>query len=98
MRQIAGGTTKSSAKIDHAGGFTDSSSLPQCIMRAQPAIMILVVWEQFFGRNIIEVSPRRVELDQDYFRRIWMPLIIIDCRVNFGTHEIPLASPCWQIS
>ena len=92
MSQVTCRTAQPCAEIDDTGAFANARALRQRVIGVQSTVVILVVWKQFLGRNVIEMPSARVELGQNDLGRDWMPLIEVDQGANLSSHEVTLLS------
>ncbi len=65
MRQITRWAGKAGAEIGNAAAAADAGERRQGVIGGEPAIVILIVGKQFFGRYIVEMAARRLEPGDD---------------------------------
>ena len=86
VREIAGGAAEPGAEIGNARALADPRALRQRIIGGKPAIMILVVREQLFRLEIVEMAAARLELGQNDLAGNRVTLVEIYRRADVRIH------------
>jgi hypothetical protein len=92
VREIAGGAAEPGAEIGDARVLADRSALRQRIVGGKPAVMILVVREQFFRSEIVEMAAARLELCQDDLAGDRVAVVEIDGGADVRIHAETLTA------